>query len=132
MIFTSDTWPTNRWPNFSFGEMRCKQTGECDMDPEFMDALQEARTIDEHPWDISSGFRSKLHSDEAGKSAPGSHTYGLAVDIKCSGERAYDIARLVFMGGFTGIGFSQKGDHGERFLHLDKAIHVPRPAIWSY
>jgi hypothetical protein len=31
--------------------------------------------------------------------------------------------------GFRGIGFSQKGPHHQRFIHLDT---LEREAVWSY
>lgn len=36
---------------------------------------------------------------------------------------------------WTGFGFSQRGPHGERFLHLDRLLQEPgrpRPWPWSY
>jgi hypothetical protein len=32
MSYTANNWPAGRWPNFSFAEMACSETGECDMD----------------------------------------------------------------------------------------------------
>ena len=50
-----DDW--DRYPNFSRDEFECSHTGECDMDAEFMDALQELR--DQFgPMRITSGYRS--------------------------------------------------------------------------
>ena len=43
--YTADTWPANRWPNFSFAEMACRETGECLLDGALMDALQRVRAI---------------------------------------------------------------------------------------
>jgi len=132
--YTADTWPTDRWPNFAFAEMACQETGECRMDKATMDRLQLLRSHLGFPLTITSGYRSPLHSIEAAKAAPGTHSMGRAVDIACMGIGAYEVLTEALVVGFTGIGVKQKGEH--RFLHLDDlkpGEHTaPRPTIWSY
>ena len=132
--YTADNWPTDEWPNFSFEEMRCSETGECAMDEGFMDNLQILRNELGRPLTITSGYRSPRHSIEAAKAAPGTHAMGRAVDIACAGVKALEILREALAVGFTGIGVKQKGI--DRFLHLDDlrpGEHTaPRPTIWSY
>ena len=134
MSYTADTWPAGRWPNFSFTEMACSETGECAMDETTMDRLQLLRSHYGSPLTITSGYRSPRHSIEAAKAAPGAHAKGRAADIACAGVVALEILREALAVGFTGFGVKQKGEH--RFLHLDDlgpGEHtVPRPAIWSY
>ena len=134
MSYTADTWPAGRWPNFSFTEMACSETGECAMDETTMDRLQLLRSHYGSPLTITSGYRSPRHSIEAAKAAPGTHAKGRAADIACAGADAFEILTEALVVGFTGIGVQQKGEH--RFLHLDDlgpGEHtVPRPAIWSY
>lgn len=134
MIYTPDTWPSDRWPNFTHGEMACRHTGECDIDPDFVDLLQALRESVGHPLRITSGYRHPTHPVEARKDRPGAHTYGKAADISCIGKTAHEIARLAFSYGCTGIGVSQVGDN--RFLHIDTLqpdeTHIVRPALWSY
>ena len=134
MSYTADNWPQDRWPNFSFAEMACSQTGECDMDKATMDRLQLLRSHYGSPLTITSGYRSPQHSIEAAKKAPGSHARGRAVDIACAGVDAFEVLTEALAVGFTGIGVKQKGEH--RFLHLDDLAlgeHIaPRPTIWSY
>ena len=138
---TRDDWPSNRWPNFSFDEMACRETGECDLNEDTMDRLQELRTEYGRGLIITSGYRSPKHSVEAkkrdpeGKPRPGAHSTGRAVDIAIRGEDAYVVLALATSLGFTGIGVSQTGD--KRFLHLDDIqsednFHAPRPFLWSY
>lgn len=136
--FTEDTWPSDRWPSFAFKEIACRETGDCVIDEELMDALQKIRNS-VGPLVVTSAYRDPKHSIEAAKIAKtglgGAHTLGKAVDIQCRGAKAVEILGLALEQGFTGIGVSQKGDG--RFLHLDtiKAeddFHVPRPHIWSY
>ena len=70
MSYTADTWPADRWPNFSFTEMACSETGECGMDKATMDRLQLLRSHYGSPLTITSGYRSPRHSIEAAKAAP--------------------------------------------------------------
>ena len=77
MSYTADSWPAERWPNFSFTEMACSETGECAMDKATMDRLQLLRDHFGSPLTITSGYRSSRHSVEAAKTTgPGSHATG--------------------------------------------------------
>lgn len=107
----------NLYPNFTKEEMSCRETGENEMQKEFMDKLQELRNRFGKPIIISSGFRSVKHSIEAKKTKGGYHTKGLACDIACWSNNAYDIVKIALEVGFTGIGVNQKGNG--RFIHLD-------------
>lgn len=133
-LWTPESWPSSRWPNFAYHELTCSHTGENRMDPEFMDKLQTLRTRLGEPIILTSAYRSPTHPVEATKEQPGTHSLGRAVDIACTGPRAYKILDLAFGCGFTGIGVSMKGDRG-RFLHLDDVINsarILRPTVWSY
>ena len=133
--FTLDTWPESWGPSFSFDELACRETGQCVIDEDMMDRLQDLRERLGKPVRITSGYRSPEHYIEAAKAKPGAHATGCAVDISCSGD-SFEILRLALELGFTGIGVSQNGDHRQRFLHLDtiqaEEFHAPRPALWSY
>jgi zinc D-Ala-D-Ala carboxypeptidase len=120
----------DNYPNFSEAEFACSHTGACEMQEHFMDALQELRTIYAKPMPITSGYRSPEHPIEARKNKPGTHATGLAADIGCSGQDAYDILQIAFELGFSGIGVQQKGSG--RFVHLDMWEDGPRPNVWSY
>ena len=132
MIYTEASWPKHRWPNFSAQEFTCSHTGDLFVDEGFMDALQDLRTRLGEPMTITSGYRHPTHPVEATKSKPGAHTRGMAADIGVRG--GYDIVKLAYDVGMTGIGISQSGS--KRFLHLDKVpigdVAIPRPALWSY
>jgi len=119
----------SKYPNFSQSEFACSHTGECDMDPEFMSALQALR--DQFgPMQISSGYRAPSHPIEARKAKPGTHSTGKAADISVSRGDAVKLLRLAMMDGrFTGFGIQQKG--AGRFIHLDSTT-TNRPTIWSY
>ncbi|MCH2040295.1 MAG: D-Ala-D-Ala carboxypeptidase family metallohydrolase [Saccharospirillaceae bacterium] len=123
------------WKNFSRKELQCKETGECNMSPSFMDRLQALRIEFGKPMVITSAYRSRRHSAEKNKRRPGTHSLGCAVDVAVSGEDAIQLILLARVHGFTGIGVNQKGPRKERFIHLDDAAKQswrPRPHIWSY
>ena len=86
--------------------------------------------IYDKPMTITSGYRDPKHPIEARKEKPGTHTTGLAADIACNGQDAYDILQIAFELGFSGIGVQQKGS--ARFIHLDMWEDGPRPNVWSY
>ncbi len=124
-----DNW--DRYPNFGREEFACSHTGECDMDAEFMDALQELRIAFNKPITITSGYRCPSHPIEARKAKPGSHASGCAADIAVSRGDAVQLLRLALLDGrFTGFGVQQKS--GGRFIHLDTLTTTNRPMIWSY
>ena len=121
----------DRYPNFGRDEFACSHTGECDMDAEFMDALQELRIAFGKPMTITSGYRCPWHPIEARKAKPGSHASGCAADIAVSRGDAVELLRYALQDGrFTGFGVQQKG--GGKFIHLDTLTTTNRPMIWSY
>mgnify|MGYP000462107122 CR=1 FL=1 len=118
------------YPNFSEAEFKCKHCGEVEMRPHFMAKLQQLRNAFGKPMVITSGYRCKYHPVESRKSEPGVHAKGIACDVAVQGTDAYELLRLAFAHGFTGIGVQQKG--GGRFIHLDTWQEPPRPNVWSY
>ena len=139
MTYTEETWPKDRWPNFSFKEMACQHSGICNIDPDFMDKLQKLRNATVFGLVVSSGYRDKTHPIEADKISKtgrgGAHTTGKAVDLKVARDKAYIVLLHALALKFTGIGVAQTGE--ARFLHLDDIqpednFHVPRPTVWSY
>lgn len=103
------------------------------MDMEFMNRLQSLRELCNFPLSISSGFRCLKHNAEVSSTGDsGPHTTGMAVDILISGEKAHQLLKNALRLGFTGIGISQKGEHGKRYIHVDTVKNGPRPMVWSY
>ncbi|UYM14271.1 YcbK family protein [Endozoicomonas euniceicola] len=124
------------WKNFTYAELACK-CGHCDsqsgrhIDPALMDKVQQLRDRC-GPLKVSSAYRCPNHPSERNKPRPGTHAKGLAIDIQCSGVQAFALLKTAIGMGFTGIGVSQKGDHGSRFIHLDISTTGNRPWLWSY
>lgn len=120
----------NDYKNFSEDEFKCSETGECAMRADFLDKLQQMRTLVGQPFTITSGYRSEKHSVEVKKDKPGIHTMGRAADIACDGRFAFQIIKAATLVGMTGIGVSQRGS--ARFVHVDDYEGGPRPNVWSY
>ena len=92
-------------PHFSYNEMVCR-CGKCkraDMDPDFMKLLEEIRK--------ANGSR--------------------AADVLISGAAASELFMVARQVGANGLGVSQKGNHKDRFIHID-GVDRPEQAMWSY
>lgn len=127
-----DEW---RWPHFLRSELSCRSTGECRMDPNFLDRLEALREEYGEPMTITSGYRAPAYNAQVSTTGEdGPHTHGRAVDILVRGTDAYRLVGLAQKHGFTGIGVKQSGV--TRFLHIDDLMpadgFVTRPWLWSY
>ena len=94
------------------------------MCPEFLKALSHLRQICDFPFVITSGFRSKNHSAEKSKKTPGTHTKGIAADIKVSGgaQRLALVKHASAMGMSVGV--------AKTFVHVD--IRKTPAMCWCY
>lgn len=129
-----DNW--NKYPNFSKEEFDCKHTGNNEMQPHFMEWLQELRTVVGLPFLISSGYRDSTHPVEARKTTTGAHTRGIAVDIRVTdGGTAGRIIEAAMAMGVKGVGVAQdnRRNRTSRFIHLDLMDRgTGYPVFWSY
>lgn len=134
--YTEENWPTDRWKNFTHRECKCKQTGDCYIDEDFMDKLQALREKCGFGLQMTSVYRSPKHSVELAKpTGPGAHARGEAGDIACTHDKAYVIMGEAYKLEFTGIFLKQHGDTQSRFIHLDVAgsrDNAPRPHVKTY
>lgn len=122
------------WPYefFTHKELACKcGCGGVPQD-KFIRCLEQLRKDYNKPIVISSGYRCKKHNLIIGGVMESAHTQGLAADIKISGKNAHELLKHAFSLGFTGIGIQQKGFPTSRYIHLDIAMGLLRPNIWSY
>ena len=110
---------------FDISEFDCKETGENEMDYGFLESLDLLRDTCGFPFVITSGYRSPEHSVEKAKAKPGTHSKGIAADIKIanSAER-FDLIDAALMQGFTGIGIHKD------FIHLD--MRHTEEVMWVY
>lgn len=111
---------------FKIEEFDCQETGENNMNPEFLEKLDQLRHNSDFPFVITSGFRSVKHSKEVNKSnGGGSHTEGIAADIRVrnASERMIVVREAIKLG-FTGIGVANS------FVHVD--TRTTSPVMWTY
>lgn len=110
--------------NFKIEEFNCPCCGENKMKWDFLNKLQEARTIAQTKFVISSGYRCPKHNTEIG-SVSNNHTTGQAADIVCErGSQRYAILGALIKAGFKRLGL------GDNFIHVDSN---DRPnTIWIY
>ena len=104
------------------------------MSKKFLTRLDKLRWMNNEPIALSSAYRCPDHNAKVSSTGrTGPHTTGKAVDIRCSGDIAYRVLTLAAELGFRGIGVSQKGNHGSRFIHIDDIEdETIRPWVWSY
>jgi uncharacterized protein YcbK (DUF882 family) len=100
------------------------------MDPKILSMLDDLREEYGNPIIINSSYRSPSHAVEIVKSKPGEHTYGAAVDIKCTGgTNTFNLVSAAIKVGFKRIGISRKSN----FVHLGIGYpDAPSPTIWTY
>lgn len=132
-LVEAEHWP---WKDFSPYEMACKKTGELKIDEGFMDILQAIRNEVGFPMAVSSGYRSPAYNKEVSDTGEaGPHTSGRAADILVYGDRAHAVLKAALKHGIKGVGISQRGNPGARFIHLDicdNTVATPRPTCWTY
>ena len=110
---------------FKLSDFACQETGENEIDIDFVRELDELREACGFPFIITSGYRSPKHSIEANKSSPGTHAQGIAADIRVSdGVQRLAIVENALQQGFTGIGVAKT------FVHVD--IRKTTPVMWVY
>lgn len=125
----------DKYPNFDSKELACKHCGAQGITAEMMDILQSIRSELASPIFISSGYRCVKHPVEQQKDRPGEHTFGMAVDIICHGDKALKIIKMAQDRGVKRIGVHQKGTANGRFVHLgiaDRYSLAFPVALWTY
>ena len=111
--------------NFELSEFACSHTGKNDMDSSFLTKLDELRDRCGFPFVITSAYRDITHPVEAKKNKGGTHTQGIAADIRvANGNQKYTIVKEAMAMGFTGIGIANT------FIHVD--TRTTTPVIWTY
>jgi len=113
---------------FKLSDFDCQETGENEMNPEFLKAVDHLRAVCGFPFIVTSGYRSPNHSIEAAKVAAGkkfgTHAQGIAADIKVSGgaQRLSIVKHALSMGMSVGV--------AKTFVHVD--IRKTEPMCWCY
>lgn len=110
---------------FKLSEFDCKETGENEMNSEFLMRLDLLREACCFPLVVTSGYRSNQHSIEIRKEKPGTHAQGIAADLKvASGWHRRRIVEAAISLGFNGIGVHKD------FVHVDD--RKSQPVLWCY
>jgi uncharacterized protein YcbK (DUF882 family) len=114
---------------FKLEDFDCQETGDNEMNVEFIHKLDQLREACGFPFIITSGFRSKDHSIEKRKEKAGTHAQGIAADIRArNGNERYKIVEEAIKLGFTGVGIARTFIHVDsRIVGADKA-----PVMWCY
>tara|TARA_B110000879_G_scaffold163495_1_gene211154 strand:+ start:255 stop:599 length:345 start_codon:yes stop_codon:yes gene_type:complete len=110
---------------FTIEEFNCTHTGKNEMDNDFLEKLDLLRSACGFSFTVSSGYRDITHPNEIKKEVGGTHTNGIAADIRVRGgvQRKRIIEEALRLG-FTGIGVAKT------FVHVDTRRTVP--VLWVY
>mgnify|MGYP003128401199 CR=1 FL=1 len=84
----------SQFENFSAGEFTCQHCGSEGIELDFVQKIQNLRSIYGRGMTISSGYRCPEHPIEARKAEPGAHASGRAVDIAVAGADALLVWQL--------------------------------------
>ena len=102
--------------NFSKKEMQCPCCGECDMNLEFMVALQSIRTRCGFGFKVNSAYRCAKHNAKVSNNTRGQHATGHAVDIHATDRyKRFKILQAAIDNGYFKDIAIAKG-----FIHLGK------------
>lgn len=112
-------------PFFQAKEFTDKITGASGTKLFFIKKLSLLRQECNFPFIINSGYRTKDHPIERIKQTPGTHTQGIAADIRVrNAEQRGCIVSHALKLGFKGIGVHKN------FIHID--MRIGPPVIWTY
>ena len=123
--------------HFTREELACKcGCDRMEIPGQFLQDLERFRQDAGFSFVISSGYRCPKHNAEVSSTGSnGPHTKA-AVDIRVFGKQALTLMALALDSGiWTGIGVNQKGQQGQRFIHVDQLGNEPgqpRPWVWTY
>ena len=102
------------------------------LNKDLLKQLDELRELYGKPITITSSYRGPDHPIESAKAnGPGTHSFGVAVDIaSVGGTTTLELVRAAIGVGFERIGISRK----KNFVHLDIAdkTHARTKSIWVY
>lgn len=119
---------------FTEEELSCSCCGKNLFDEAALAKFNAIREECGFPLPVTSAYRCVEHPIEARKIEQGrprgAHTYGKALDLAVTGERALKLIEVSLRHGAKRIGVNQKGSG--QFIHVDFCDELPSPALWSY
>ncbi len=113
--------------NFKESEFSCKCCGKTEMNADFLNKLDLARSVAGVPFVITSGYRCKKHNKAIGGVDNSSHVRGYAVDISVKDSRS----RFRIIWGLCSAGFKRIGVASD-FIHVDSDPDKDREVMWVY
>ena len=97
------------------------------MDKEFLSKLDQARSLCDIPFRITSGYRTEDHNRKVKGVSNSSHKKGYAADIACTDSvKRHKIITSLLKAGFTRIGIAKT------FIHVDNDPSKPANVTWVY
>ena len=97
------------------------------MDSDFLEKLDQARSVANIPFKINSGYRTEEHNKKVGGKANSSHLRGYAADIHVNDSRS----RSIILTALMEVGFNRFGI-GNTFIHVDNDPEKKSNVIWVY
>ena len=98
-----------------------------------MEILERVRFSFARQMRLSSAYRCPdYNNSQSSSGGAGPHTTARAVDVLMYGADAHKLLGIALDEGMSGIGLSQRGSYGGRFVHLDNLTDPPRPWVWTY
>jgi len=97
------------------------------MDKDFLSKLDQARSLCDIPFRITSGYRTEDHNRKVKGVLGSSHTKGLAADIACTNSAA----RHIIVSALLKVGLNRIGI-ADTFIHVDRDSSKPANVIWTY
>lgn len=118
---------TVKWFNYSEFDSPDEPGSGNNMDQDFLEMLDEARSRAGVPFAITSGYRSEEHNASVGGQRDSSHLKGCAADIVAYTSRdRFLIVTALLEAGFDRIGI------GEDFIHVDSDWEKAGNLVWTY
>ena len=116
-----------RWFNYSeFDSPDVPGSGN-NMDTDFLEMLDEARTKAGIPFIITSGYRTESHNDSIQGHQDSAHCKGVAADILATTSRD----RFLILTALLEVGIDRIGIHDE-FIHADVDWEKAANVCWTY
>ena len=102
--------------NFTINEMKCPCCGECNMDKEYMNALQDVRTACAFGFKVNSAYRCGKYNAKVSNNTRGQHATGEAVDVSMKDRyKRYELLmKAIYSEYFKDIAISKT------FIHLGR------------
>ena len=104
-----------------------KKGSGANMQESFVRKLDDARTLADTPFSITSGYRTPAHNKKVGGVANSSHVTGYAADIAVKSNSA----RFKILNALHAVGFNRIGI-GKGFIHVDNDPTKPQNTVWVY